>query len=140
MPFSNEDSPRNYISKLLRYDTLLDATNSLSNLTEFVIACLQCWDRRLPFGIYNVTNTGSVTTRQVVEWMKQYINVSREYRFFESEKEFYQMAARTPRSNCVLDNSKLRTAGIDIATIDESLQDAMKNWRLDSENERSRKW
>ena len=35
IPFSNEDSPRNYISKLLRYDTLLDARNSISNLTEF---------------------------------------------------------------------------------------------------------
>jgi dTDP-4-dehydrorhamnose reductase len=137
IPFSNEDSPRNYISKLLRYDTLLDATNSISNLTEFVVACLQCWELRLPFGIYNVTNTGNVTTRQVVEWIRQYLNVSRYFQFFESENKFYQIAARTPRSNCVLDNSKLLRAGVCMTTIDQSLQDALKNWRTDSEIERN---
>ena len=39
VPFNRNDSPRNYISKLMRYETLLEAKNSLSHLGEFVAAC-----------------------------------------------------------------------------------------------------
>ena len=36
IPFSNIDFERNYISKLMNYDRLLDSRNSLSQLNEFV--------------------------------------------------------------------------------------------------------
>jgi len=42
IPFDEYDSPRNYISKMMRYDRLLSATNSLSQLTEFANASIAC--------------------------------------------------------------------------------------------------
>src|SRR6185503_4612969 len=35
MPFSHRDAPKNYLSKILNYEKLLDVTNSLSELDEF---------------------------------------------------------------------------------------------------------
>ena len=60
-------TPRNYLTKVMRYARLLDATNSISELQEFVEASLLCWELRVPFGIYNMTNPGTVTTREVVD-------------------------------------------------------------------------
>ena len=36
IPFDEYDSPRNYLTKLIRYDKLLDAENSVSHLGDFV--------------------------------------------------------------------------------------------------------
>jgi len=128
IPFDERDSSRNYISKLLRYATLLEATNSLSQLTEFVSACLDCWILQVPFGIYNLTNPGSVKTSEVVSLIRQSGLSARKFRFFRDDAEFMQIAARTPRSNCVLDCSKALAAGISMSPVHEALKTAMSNW------------
>jgi len=128
IPFNNEDSPRNYLTKVMRYERLLDATNSLSQLDEFVAACLDCWQRRVPFGIYNVVNGGSVTTREVVELIKSILAPSRDFEFFEDESQFMRLAAKTPRSNCVLNNSKLLQAGIWMSPVREAIAISLRSW------------
>ena len=128
IPFSHIDSSRNYLSKVQRYETLLEAENSLSNLGEFVAAALDCFVLNLPFGTYNMTNPGSVTTSEVVSLIQASGLVDREFRFFESEKEFMKKAAITPRSNCVLDSSKAIGAGLKLTPVKESIEAALKNW------------
>ena len=104
IPFDHCEHPRNYLTKLIRYSMLLDATNSISELQEFVNASVLCWQKHVPFGIYNMTNPGSVTTREVVDLIKKSGICDHEFHFFASETEFMQHAARTPRSNCVMDS------------------------------------
>ena len=129
IPFDHRDGPRNYLSKLLRYEWLLDAENSITQLDEFAAICHACVTRRVPFGIYNVTNTGSITTREVVELIQEYLKPGKEFRFFESEAAFMKLAAKTPRSNCVLDNRKLREAGIEVTPVREAIVGALRNWQ-----------
>jgi hypothetical protein len=38
-------------------------------------------------------------------------------------------SSHTPRSNCVLDASKLQAAGITLRPVEEAVIDALKNWR-----------
>lgn len=129
IPFNEHDSPRNYLSKVVRYERLLEAENSISHLTEFVSACLQSWQRRVPFGTYNVTNTGHITTRQVTQWIQQHLLPEKTYDFFESEAEFMQVAAKTPRSNCVMDNSKLLATGIKMRSVEDAIAQSLRDWR-----------
>ena len=129
IPFNEVDSPRNYLTKLIRYDRLLRAENSLSQLDEFVRSCWQCWERRIPFGIYNMTNPGFVTTDEVVDLIRESGVVQKDFSFFEDDDEFMKVAARTPRSNCVLDSSKLSRAGIEMTEVHEAIAIALKNWR-----------
>ena len=67
----NSTAPRNYLSKVQRYEKVYDNVNSISHRGDFVRACLDLWERRAPFGIYNVTNPGFVTTRQVVDLVEK---------------------------------------------------------------------
>ncbi|MDA0834740.1 MAG: sugar nucleotide-binding protein [Planctomycetota bacterium] len=129
IPFSHIDSPRNYISKLLCYSRLLDVANSISHVDDFVHASYECWTKRVPFGIYHVTNTGHTSTSEVVSLIQKYLHPDRDFRFFENEDEFMRTAAKTPRSNCILDNSKLRATGIDIPDIHTALERALRNWQ-----------
>jgi dTDP-4-dehydrorhamnose reductase len=129
IPFDEFDNPRNYLSKVQRYAKVYDNVNSISHRADFVKACLDTWELRAPFGIYNVTNPGFVTTRQVVELIEQRLKLARKFEFWASDEEFYRVAAKTPRSNCVMDVSKLLGAGVKVRPVAEALEDSLQNWR-----------
>jgi dTDP-4-dehydrorhamnose reductase len=129
IPFDGVDNPRNYLTKMMRYPRLLEATNSISELDEFVEATFACWAKRVPFGTYNVTNPGKVTTREVVDLIRRSGVCDKEYAFFPSEEEFMRTAAKTPRSNCVMDSSKLAGVGISLTPVREAVERALKGWR-----------
>lgn len=129
IPFDHRENPRNYLTKLIRYNRLLEATNSISELAEFVAATFACWEKRVPFGTYNVTNPGQVTTHEVVDLIKRSGVCTKEFSFFRSEDEFMQVAAKTPRSNCVMDCSKLGSAGIRLTEVHEAVARDLRNWQ-----------
>jgi dTDP-4-dehydrorhamnose reductase len=129
IPFDELDNTRNYLSKVQRYAKVYDNVNSLSHRGDFVNACLDLWKTRAPFGAYNVTNPGYVTTRQVIEMIQKILKPSREFQFWENDAEFYAHAAKAPRSNCVLDVSKLLNAGVKIRPVEEALSDSLQNWK-----------
>ena len=129
IPFNHVDNGRNYITKLLRYQRLLEATNSISQLEEFVSATFACWEKRVPFGTYNVTNPGQVTTHEVVDLIRKSGVSNKEFIFFKDEGEFMQTAAKTPRSNCVMDSTKLAKTGITMTEVHEAVARDLRNWQ-----------
>lgn len=130
IPFEENNNPRNYLSKMLNYKKLLDAENSISNKYDFVNACVQSLKKNIPYGTYNVTNTGFVTTKQVIEKMQKTIAKDKVFEFFDNEEDFYKIAAKTPRSNCVMSNEKLLSTGITMRTVDEALNYCLENWKI----------
>jgi dTDP-4-dehydrorhamnose reductase len=129
IPFNHVDNPRNYLTKLLRYQRLLEATNSISQLEEFCAATFACWEKRIPFGTYNVTNPGQVTTHEVVDLIKRSGVSNKDFVFFKDEDEFMLTAAKTPRSNCVMDSTKLARAGIAMTEVHEAVARDLRNWQ-----------
>ena len=128
IPFDEVDGARNYLSKVQRYAKVYDNLNSISHRGDFAKACLDLWQVGAPAGIYNVTNPGWVTTRRVVERLEAVLRPSRRFEFWESDEEFYRVAAKTPRSNCVMDSTKLLRAGVTVRPVEEALEHALRNW------------
>ena len=129
IPFNHVDSPRNYLTKLMRYSRLLEASNSISHLEEFCAATFACWERRVPFGTYNVTNPGQVTTHEVVDLIRASGVCRKDFVFFKDEDEFMHVAAKTPRSNCVMDSSKLAATGIKLTEVHEAVAHSLRHWQ-----------
>jgi len=129
IPFDEIDGMRNYLSKVQRYAKVYDNVNSISHRADFVRACLDLWQLRAPFGIYNVTNPGFVSTRHVVEQIEKFLKPPRKFEFWASDEEFYKIAAKTPRSNCVMDTTKLLAAGVKIRGVEEAIEDSLRNWQ-----------
>ena len=129
IPFDEYDDGRNYLSKLQRYPKVYDNVNSISHRGDFARACLDLWERKAPYGIYNVANPGFITARMVVKMIKEILNLDREFEFWQSDAEFYRQAARALRSNCLLDSSKLLSTGVRLRPVTEALEDALNHWK-----------
>lgn len=128
IPFDNLDNPRNYLSKLRTYPKVYDNFNSITHRGDFARACVDCWEKGIPWGTYNVTNPGFVSTAEVVDLLRRTIDPTREFQFWADDAEFYRQAARTPRSNCVMDSSKLLRAGVPIRPVAEALEQSLSEW------------
>ena len=132
IPFDAEESPRNYLRKVQRYAKVYDNLNSISHRGDFAKACLDLWQMRAPTGLYNVTNPGWITTRQVVQRITTILKLSRGFEYWESDEAFYQTAAITPRSNCILDTTKLRLTGVKLRSVQDALDDSLRCWKTTS--------
>jgi dTDP-4-dehydrorhamnose reductase len=128
IPFENTANPRNYLQKLLSYQTLLEAENSLSQLEEFVQACLDCFRLRLPYGRYNLTNPGSIWTSEITALIRASGITDKEFQFFDCEEQFMRLAAKTPRSNCVLNSTKAIEAGLRLTPVVHAIEQTLSRW------------
>lgn len=129
IPFDEFDNGRNYLSKVQRYLKAYDNVNSISHRADYASACLDLWERRAAFGIYNVTNPGFVTTRQVIGMIEKILKPGKRFEFWANDEEFYKIAAKTPRSNCVMDVSKLQAAGVSIRPVEAAVEYSLRNWK-----------
>ena len=127
IPFDENDGPRNYITKLLSYPETYDNINSLSHVGDFVRTCIELYVNNCPTGIYNVTNEGSISTRDVVKIIQELLNPNREFKYFVDDEDFYRVA-KTPRSNCVLNVNKIAALGLPMRNVKDALKAAIKNW------------
>ena len=111
----------------MRYDRLLDVANSITHLDEFVQACLYCWQHRVEPGIYHVTNGGAITTREVTGLIRSHLRPQKRFDFFDDESEFMSHVA-TPRSSCILDNSKLLATDAPMRGVHDAVAETLRSW------------
>jgi dTDP-4-dehydrorhamnose reductase len=128
IPFDEFDGQRNYLSKVQRYAKVYQNWNSVSHRRDFVAACLDTWLQKIPGGVYNVVNPGHVSTREVVEMIGERLKPGWAPTFWQNDDEFYRFGAVTPRSNCILDTTKILKAGIKIRPVAEALAEALDRW------------
>jgi len=128
IPFDEFDGPRNYLSKVRRYAKVYQNWNSISHRGDFVAACLDSWIQKIPGGVYNVVNPGYISTGEVVQKILKRLKSNWKPEFWASDDEFYRFGAITPRSNCILDGTKLFNAGIRIRLLEEALEEALDRW------------
>lgn len=132
IPFDSINNPRNYITKILSYNKLLDAENSFSHRVDFVRYCLDLLCKA-PVGVYNVTNPGSLTTKEVIDLLQsqfedEFKSLGKEFEFFESTTSFAGSVA-APRSNCVLSTDKTQKY-INMRTVKDAMQDAVSKYKI----------
>jgi len=132
IPFDEIDHDRNYLSKIQRYATVYDNLNSLSHRGDFANACLDTWLHEIPFGTYNVTNPGFVSTAEVVAMIQRILKPQRDFVFWESDAAFYATGALALRSNCIMDTAKLVNSGISMRPVHEALEVALKTWKREA--------
>ena len=130
IPFDQFDHERNYLTKLMRYERLLEVNNSISQLQEFAAACIESLERRIPPGIYNVTNPGAIRTSEVAKALRQHGLCDREFQFFPSEEDFLAVPGRVKRANCILSSDKLAATGITLREVHEALDWTLRRWKM----------
>ncbi|KVH95445.1 dTDP-4-dehydrorhamnose reductase [Cynara cardunculus var. scolymus] len=119
MPISSDlTNPRNFITKISRYDKVVDIPNSMTILDELLPISIEMAKRNLT-GIYNFTNPGCVSHNEILEMYRDYIEPSFTWKNFNLEEQAKVIIA--PRSNNELDAIKLKTEFPELLSIKESL-------------------
>ena len=115
MPISDDLSPRNFITKILNYEKVVNIPNSMTVLSELIPISLIMAERRLT-GIFNFCNPGAISHNEILEMYKMYIDHTYTYQNFSVEEQ--SLILKAGRSNNTLDHIKLCNALPDIQ-IDE---------------------
>lgn len=104
MPVSDDLFHRNFVTKIAKYDKIVNIPNSMTILTELLPASLAMAKKGLT-GVYNFTNPGVISHNQVMDLYKKYIDPTYTYTNFTVEEQ--AKVIKAPRSNNELDTTKL---------------------------------
>jgi len=120
MPISDDLHPRNFITKIIKYEKVVNVPNSMTVLHEMLPISIIMTQRRLK-GVYNFTNPGVVSHNQILDLYTKYVDPSFKYKNFTLEEQAKILKAG--RSNNELDTTKLTSAlpDIKIPHIQESI-------------------
>jgi 3,5-epimerase/4-reductase len=104
MPVSDNLSHRNFVTKIAKYEKVVNIPNSMTILHEMLPASLAMAQAGLT-GVYNFTNPGVISHNQVLDLFQKYIDPNFTYSNFSVEEQAKILKA--DRSNNELDTTKL---------------------------------
>jgi 3,5-epimerase/4-reductase len=134
MPISDDLSSRNFITKIVKYDRVVNVPNSMTVLTELLPVSLVMAERSL-VGIYNFCNPGAISHNEVLDLYKKYIDPEYTYTNFTLEEQ--EKILKAGRSNNTLDHTKLMEAceGLEINEIHVAMEKVFQRMRINLEKE-----
>jgi len=124
MPISDRNNPRNLINKLLKYENVLEMPNSVTFLDDLV-KVIDWAIHNNKTGIYHVTNPTPLTHIQLLEEYRKY---HPEHSYHKINEQELQKFITAPRSNCLLDNSKLTSEGFVMTPTIEALEKCIESY------------
>jgi len=122
MPVSDDLFHRNFVTKIVKYEKVVNIPNSMTILAEMLPASLAMAKGGLT-GVYNFTNPGVISHNQVLDLYTKYIDPTYTYQNFTVEEQAKVIVAQ--RSNNELDTTKLMRdmpEGIEINEIHKSYE------------------
>jgi 3,5-epimerase/4-reductase len=104
MPITAESNPRDFITKIVKYEKICSMYNSMSVLDELLPLMLDmALNKRT--GTINLTNPGTVSHAEILEMYKELVDPSKTWILMSYEDQ--SALLKSKRSNNELDTSKL---------------------------------
>lgn len=134
MPISDDLSPRNFITKIVKYDKVVNIPNSMTVLTELLPISLVMAERNI-CGIMNFCNPGAISHNQCLALYKQYVDPEYSWSNFTVDEQAKVIVAA--RSNNTLDHTKFCASvpDIQIDDIHTAMAKCMQRMRANLEAE-----
>lgn len=104
MPVSDDLHPRNFVTKITKYERVVDIPNSNTILHELLPASILLAEHN-EVGVYNFTNPGAISHNEVLSLFKEYVRPDFTWQNFSLEEQ--SKVIKAGRSNCKLDTNKL---------------------------------
>jgi len=107
MPVSDDLNPKNFITKITKYNKVVNIPNSCSVLYELLPLAIDMSRRRIT-GPFNFVNPGAISHNEVLDMYREYIDPTFVYTNFTEEEQ--GMVLKVGRSNIELSTSRLQAA------------------------------
>ncbi|KAG9595900.1 hypothetical protein KCU77_g6239, partial [Aureobasidium melanogenum] len=104
IPISADLHPKNHVTKLLKYEKIVDLTGSGTVLPNLIPAAIILLDHG-ETGTYNWVTPGEISNVEIMELAKKTIRPDLKWQIFKVEDMLAKLKA--PRAICIMDSSKL---------------------------------
>ena len=126
MPITSKDEPRNFISKILKYECICSIPNSMTVLDDLLPYVLDMALCKNLTGTINLTNPGLISHNEILEMYNEYIDPTFVWKNFNQEEQLKILDA--DRSNNYLDTHRLQLLYPNVKHIRDSVLDVLKRW------------
>ncbi len=123
MPIDANPGQRNFISKIIKYDKVINIPNSMTVVEDLLPATYELIKKGAT-GIYNMTNPGAIDHETILEMYKEIVDPEFKYEIISLEE--LEKITKARRSNCVLNTDKLTAEGIKMRPIEEAIRDCLE--------------
>lgn len=126
MPISDDLNHRSFVTKISRYNKVINIPNSMTILTDLLPVSIKMSERQL-IGKYNFTNPGVISHNEVLDLYREYIDPDFVYHNFTVKEQ--AQVIKAPRSNNELDVSKLLKEFPEIPHVKASMVEVFKRMK-----------
>ena len=126
MPITDEKNPRNFITKITKYEKICSIPNSMTVLPELLPLVLDMMKKQIT-GTINFTNPGLISHNEILEMYKEIVDPAFTWLNFSQEEQRQILAA--DRSNNYLDTTSLETYYPNILHIKESVRQMLIGYK-----------
>jgi 3,5-epimerase/4-reductase len=141
MPITSKCEPRNFITKITRYNKICSIPNSMTVLDELLPLLLDLVIKKKT-GTINFTNPGLITHNEILTMYKKYVDPTFMWQNFTQEEQLSILDA--DRSNNYLDTEKLELYYPDILHIKDAIKKCLikysEHWKTLSDSEKYYKY
>lgn len=119
MPITPDDSPYNFITKIVNYDKVVNIPNSMTVLPQLIPVMIDLSVKKTP-GTINLTHPGAISHNEVLELYKKHVDPTYTYSNFTIEEQ--DKILLSGRSNNLLDASKLAQLYPEVLNIHDAVE------------------
>lgn len=123
MPIVGYHHPRNFVTKITKYEKICSIANSMTVLDELIPVSIDMMKNN-ETGLFNFTNPGTISHNEMLEMYKQYVDPSFTWENFTIKEQ--DTILESKRSNNYLDTSKLESK-YKVKNIKESVLELFMN-------------
>ena len=125
MPITEKHEPRNFITKITKYEYICSIPNSMTVLPELLPYVIDMAKNKIT-GTLNLTNPGLISHNEILQMYKEYVDKDFAWKNFTQQEQRKILAA--DRSNNCLDTTKLIKLYPNIKNIKDSIQNIFQKW------------
>ena len=126
MPITGEMNPRNFITKITRYEKICSIKNSMTVLPSLLPKVVD-WMLLNLTGTINLTNPGLISHNEILDMFKEIVDPDFTYQNFSIEEQSKILAA--DRSNNYLDTTKLELLYPDVPHIKDAVRECLVEYK-----------
>jgi nucleoside-diphosphate-sugar epimerase len=126
MPITNNNNPRNFITKIVNYEKICSVSNSMTVLPELLPIALDLM-KYGETGTFNLTNPGVISHNEILTLYRDIVdnNFTWENFAIEAQNEILE----SKRSNNYLDTKKLEKLYPDVKHIKIAIKEILLDWK-----------
>lgn len=119
MPITPDDSPYNFITKIVNYDKVVNIPNSMTVLPQLMPVMIDMAVKKTA-GTVNMTHPGAISHNEVLELYKKHVDPTYTYKNFTVEEQ--DKILLSGRSNNLLETKRLKELYPDVLDIHAAVE------------------